>query len=311
MKYTRWRPPPIMGAGVGDDFFQPDVDRRLRLARDEHVFTIGSCFARNVEAYLVPHVRVPSRVTAAQVPPDIAALHAGLTKDMVVWHRYNAFSIRNSIEWALTPAHPMAQQRLMHVDHERSLDPYAGCRLVLTTAQAERVRSWVDATIASVRACRVIIITLGLSEVWEDRDTGLVMNGAPLTEMWQRFPDRFRFRVAGCAETVRELDAIHAVLARHCADEFEVVVTVSPIPLAATFRPMDVVVANTASKSILRAAVDEWAGEHDNVHYFPSYEMILNSGATGTWCDDHRHCSVDVIRRVMAVFLTQFATLDG
>jgi hypothetical protein len=311
MRYRRWRPPPIMGTGDADRFFRPDVDRHLELRRDDRVFTIGSCFARNVEAYLVPHVRVPSRVTPAQVPADIAAMHGGLTKDMVLWHRYNVFSIRNSLEWALTPEHPSARHRLVHIDSDHCLDPYAGCRIVLSTAEAERVRDWVDATIASVRTCRVIIITLGLSEVWADRETGLVMNGPPLKEMWQRYPSRFEFRVASFAETFEQLEGIHAILARHCVDGFQIVVTVSPIPLAATFREMDIVVANAASKAILRAAADQWSDQHDDVHYFPSYEMILNSAPEGVWTADFRHCQIGILERVMTVFLCQFATLDS
>jgi hypothetical protein len=238
-------------------------------------------------------------------------MHPDLTANLVIWHRYNVFSIRNSLEWALTPEHAAAHHRLLHVESGCSLDPYAGCRTILKTSDAERVRCWIDTTISAVRECRVVIITLGLSEVWEDRETGLVMNCAPLTEMWKAFPGRFLFRVATCGETVNVLNEIYALLSRHCGDAFHVVVTVSPVPLLATFREVDIVVANAASKAILRAAVDQWSGEHDNVHYFPSYEMILNSSPKDTWSDDFRHCKSGVIKQVMNVFLTQFVTLDG
>jgi len=109
---------------------------------------------------------------------------------------------------------------------------------------------------------------------------------------------------------LQELDAIHALLCRHCPSDFQIVVTVSPIPLLATFRETDIVVANVASKSILRAAVDDWSNQHDNVHYFPSYEMILNSSSKDIWLDDFRHCTIDSIRRVMDVFLTEFVAIE-
>lgn len=310
MKFRRWRPPPIMREKPDDDFFRPRIDDRLAMRDGEQVFTIGSCFARNVESFLKPRFRVPSRVEKADVPADVAALHPGLIADLTVWHRYNAYSIRNSLAWALEPDRRGAAARLIEVEPGRSADLHAGCHAVLATAAAERVGEWIDATVATVRDCRIVIITLGLSEMWYDSDTGMVLNCAPPQAAWTAFPDRFRFKVATCAETLGELEAIHALLARHCPADWQVVVTVSPIPLLATFREVDIVVANAASKAILRAAVDQWAAAHDNVHYFPSYEMILNSSAKGTWLEDFRHCSIDVIARVMNVFLNEFVQIE-
>lgn len=311
MKYRRWRPPPIMRENPEEGFFRPQFDKRLAMRSGEKVFTIGSCFARNVEGFLAPRFEVPSRVEKSDVPADIAAMHEGLTADLTLWHRYNVFSIRNSLAWALEPEHPDAQHRLQQVEPGRSVDPYAGCRTVLNTSDAERVRRWIDATIATVRDCRIVIITLGLSEMWCDHATGRVLNAAPPQEMWAAFPARFQFRVATSGETLQQLNAIHTLLSRHCVEDFQIVVTVSPIPLLATFRETDIVVANAASKAILRAAVDQWSNEHGNIHYFPSYEMILNSSSKGMWLDDFRHCTIDAIKRVMEVFLTDFVGIEG
>jgi len=52
---------------------------------------------------------------------------------------------------------------------------------------------------------------------------------------------------------------------------------------------MDVVVANTYAKSLLRAVAQEWTSAHDNVHYFPSYEIVQNSDRAATWEPDLRH----------------------
>lgn len=310
MRPRRWRPPPIMRENPEEGFFRPEIDQRLPMRSGEKVFTIGSCFARNVERFLMPRFQVTSRVNKSDVPADIAAMHDSLTADLTIWHRYNVFSIRNSFAWALAPERRDQQHRLLEVEPGRSVDPYTGCRAVLKTADAERVCRWIDATISTVRDCRVVIMTLGLSEVWYDRLTGQVLNCAPPQEMWSAFPGRFNFRVASCGETLQELEAIHGILSQHCVSGFQIVVTVSPIPLLATFRETDIVVANTASKSILRAAVDQWSNEHDNVHYFPSYEMILNSSSKGIWMDDFRHCTIDSIERVMQVFLTEFVAIQ-
>jgi hypothetical protein len=310
MKYRRWNPPPIMRENPEQSFFRPEIHECLPVRRNEKVFAIGSCFARNVEAFLTPYFQVPSYVPVSMVPPDIAAVHSALTANLKIWHRYNIFSIRNSLTWALTQNHPTTKWRPLRLSDENSVDPYAGFSTILKHHDTVMVRNWVDATIAEVRTCRLVILTLGLSEVWLDCESGLVMNCAPLLEMWQAFPNRFSFHVASCRETLEELNHVYEILSRYCPADFQIVVTVSPVPLLATFRKMDVVVANSASKAILRAAVDQWADEHENVHYFPSYEMVLNSNPKGTWLEDFRHCTSDTIAQVVQTFLTQFVSLQ-
>ena len=39
---------------------------------------------------------------------------------------------------------------------------------------------------------------------------------------------------------------------------------------------------------MLQTVVQEWATAHKNVHYFPSYEIILNSERAVTWQQDLR-----------------------
>ena len=50
-----------------------------------------------------------------------------------------------------------------------------------------------------------------------------------------------------------------------------------------TFSTMDIVVANTWAKSLLRAVAQEWASAHPNVDYFPSYEIVQNSDRAAVW----------------------------
>jgi len=302
----RWQPPPAMQPVPGTSFCEVSLPYQLPMRRDASVFAIGSCFARNVEGFLLRDFDVPSHVPKADVPPAIAAYDPQLTADLTLWHRYNVFSIRNSLAWALEPEETGVHQRFVAVGDDRITDPHAGCRLALPQSRAEAVADWMDGTMRRIRTCRLIIVTLGLSEVWVDQETGIVLNAAPIAELWRASPGRFVFKVAGSAETFAELEAIHGLLRRHCPKGFQVVVTVSPIPLLATFRPEDIVVANTASKSILRAAVEQWVASHDDVHYFPSYEMILNSEQGTVWCDDHRHCRPDVIGKVVDVFRRKF-----
>jgi GSCFA family protein len=86
----------------------------------------------------------------------------------------------------------------------------------------------------------------------------------------------------------------------------QIIVTVSPVSLQATFSGEDVVIANTYSKSVLRAAAQAWATVAKNVHYFPSYEIVQNSDRTVTWEEDLRHVRGPVVLHIMNLFLCNY-----
>ena len=49
--------------------------------------------------------------------------------------------------------------------------------------------------------------------------------------------------------------------------------------MAATFRPVSCITANSVSKASLRLAIEylmDEVGEDPKLHYFPSYEIVLN-----------------------------------
>ena len=86
-----------------------------------------------------------------------------------------------------------------------------------------------------------------------------------------------------------------------------IIVTVSPVSLAATFRPDDVLVANTYSKSVQRAAVEAFVMTHD-AYYFPSYEYVTLTDRKFAWADrDFRHVRQETVDRIMADVLLAYA----
>jgi len=121
----------------------------------------------------------------------------------------------------------------------------------------------------------VYILTLGLSEVWHDEQTGGVF--------WRTIPKdafdpaRHKFRVSTVDENRDNLAAIHALIRKHRPDA-KIVLTLSPIPLAATFRNVSCVSANTVSKAVLRVAIDEImrdVGPEGALHYWPGFEIVV------------------------------------
>jgi hypothetical protein len=88
-----------------------------------------------------------------------------------------------------------------------------------------------------------------------------------------------------------------------------IILTVSPVPLAATAcAGQHVLAATTYSKSVLRAACGEIQEQRPLVAYMPSYEIITGSYARGRYfADDLRSVTEAGVSHVMRVFLQHFA----
>jgi hypothetical protein len=108
------------------------------------------------------------------------------------------------------------------------------------------------------------------------------------------------------AQNWSNLEALYELLARYGHPDVRIVVTVSPVPLMNTFSTMDIVVANTWAKSLLRAVAQEWASAHPNVDYFPSYEIVQNSDRAAVWEDDLRHVRGKGAQHIMELFLRKY-----
>lgn len=82
----------------------------------------------------------------------------------------------------------------------------------------------------------------------------------------------------------------------------KIIITLSPIPLVATFRDLPCILSNTYSKSSLRCALDRVYSEYcDQIFYFPSYEIVLN-GFVNNFEPDLRHIKKPILSFIMKLF---------
>jgi hypothetical protein len=186
---------------------------------------------------------------------------------------------------------------------EKYMDPF---REEITFASIEEYRSnWkphLEASRAAFLQAEVLIITLGLNEIWSFKMDGSVFSRSP----WRIAPSFVEHRVLTVAENVRDLDLMLKILRRH-NPKLQIIVTLSPIPLHATFLHdrYHVVEANMHSKAVLRVAAQEFVEKNEGVHYFPSFELITY-GFENPWREDHRHVTRAVVSRVMEMFRDMF-----
>src|SRR5947207_4658182 len=157
-----------------------------------------------------------------------------------------------------------------------------------------------------IRDCRAVVVTLGLAEVWRDVKADVFVNRTPIPSLIKTEPDLYEFNLSSFAQNWPNLEMIHRLLMLYGHSDVRIIVTVSPVPLMNTFSTMDIVVANSWAKSLLRAVSQEWAGVHSNVDYFPSYEIVQNSDRAAVWEPDLRHVRSAGIQHIMELFLQQY-----
>lgn len=108
----------------------------------------------------------------------------------------------------------------------------------------------------------------------------------------------------------QDLLSIYRTIREFCP-QARLVVSLSPIPLVPTFRPVSALTANAVSKAVLRASIDETLaviGEDGVLQYWPSYDIDVERFGTGRWWDDRRHILPEVIFNIMRLFEDAYCT---
>jgi hypothetical protein len=255
------------------------VPEKPVLSRGMRITAFGSCFAANITR----HLSTIGFDLSHDRDPEVYISRLG---DAMV----NTPSILGQFQWALE--NKKQAEELWHGFQAEGYGYDEAIRL--------RTRDIFLAT-------DFFIVTLGLSETWYDAQTGATFWRAVPEDAFD--PARHKFRVQSFAQTKADIEEIHRLIRIH-VPHAKVLFTLSPIPLAATFRPVSCLTANTASKAIIRAALDEFLREHDaelnrSLFYFPSMELVMRC-FIDPWSEDERHPESYVIDTVMKVFEAAF-----
>lgn len=288
-----------------EPFALPGFDVPFHLRRGEAIFTVGSCFARHVETELL---RLGFKVPMCDLFADPA--FTGLTTGIL--NNYGAPSIYNELAWAFGELEFVPADHIVEVAPRKFVDLHLAPSLrPCDWDLAVRRRDGIAAAYRTLSTCRVMIITLGLVEVWFDKQTGCYLNATPRPGLVRANPDRFRLHVLSFEEIQHYLKAALDIARRYGHPELQVLLTVSPVPLTATHRNQDVIVANCYSKSVLRAVAETMCASYDFCHYYPSYESVTLSARHLAWDDDLEHPTKQIVALNVDRMVTAFVEADG
>ncbi|UES52108.1 GSCFA domain-containing protein [Roseibium aggregatum] len=272
----------------------------------QRVFTVGSCFARNIEKYLS---RLGFDVPMAAWADYKRDRDPSVNPEYL--NKYTIASINNELRWALGET-PFDESLHLHqfgadgwYDPQCSPTPQAA-----THDQVRQRRNHVTNLFRTVTSADTVVVTLGLVETWYDRTSGISLNYHPHMRSLNNEPDRFEMQVRAYDELIVELDEFRDLIRQHNTRNAKIVVSVSPVPLAFTFRDCDVLEANTYSKSVLRAVADAFTSKHDDCFYFPSYEIATLSDPELVFGPDNRHIRDEFVGYIVFRFLQAASSLD-
>jgi hypothetical protein len=245
---------------------------------ETRVVAFGSCFATHIQTHL--NARNYTVLTAGEASAHVVQIGEGIV---------NSYALRQQFDWAFRGTVPTTS--LWHGYDAEDFGYGEDIRL---------------STLELFESADVFILTCGLSEVWYDEPTGEVFWRAVPARMYD--PTRHRFRVSTVAENKHNIRAIYDTV-RAFRPEARLVVTLSPIPLVATFRPESCIASNAVSKAVLRAAIDEVyrdVKDEGVLWYWPAYEIVQEAFGPGKYSDDRRHIKPPVLEYVMALFEKYF-----
>ncbi|MTH63286.1 GSCFA domain-containing protein [Paracoccus shanxieyensis] len=287
------------------DIFRPAFD----LPRDAAIATAGSCFAQHVGRAL----REAGMTVLDAEPPPPGCMAATARR-----FGYRIYSARYGNIYTTRQLLQLVQDALAdHVDAQDiwekdgrfydALRPTVEPEGLSSLAEAIALR---HAHLAAVRSlfsrCSHFIFTLGLTETWAHRQTGRVWPTCPGTVAGRFDDSQHGFLNLGVSDVLADLAAIRTLL-QQIRPQMRIILTVSPVPLTATASGGHVLAATTRSKSVLRAAADEFAAAHADVDYFPSYEIVTNPAARGAFFQPNlREVTAQGVNVVMRTFLAAY-----
>jgi hypothetical protein len=270
---------------------RPWLDKQTRL------FAIGSCFAANFSRWISLH--------GVQVYMPGWGLH------------YNPRSILAELRRAVGEPAPEVLWRSEAEDGVIWIDGMRHMVTGTTSEELQELRSRIAGLgVEAFREGNAFLITLGLSEVWEQRVDGVwtTLNRTPPQDVRREGVHRSRFLTA--SETREAIAGMIALIREH-RGEVQITFTVSPVPLKETFSMPDSRVANVRSKAVLVAALHEVLEELQDpyVSYFPAYEVFWGGlRGPGLWQRDGRHPTAEAIvtacRRFVGAFARDAAEFD-
>lgn len=236
----------------------PDTESSLKINHTSKLLAMGSCFADRIGEILLKN----------KFPIEINPL--GIC--------YNPISIIHQISWMLgkvelSPLEFQESQARWHSFDLHSRWSHADKSALAMALSASRKKMKLY-----LAEAKVLILTFGTARVYKRKDTGAIVANN------YAYPAAFFDRELIGAASMQ--DAISPVIEElHRANpNLQILLSVSPVR-----HIRDGLEENAISKANLRILCQQLVEEHEQVHYFPAYEIMMDD------LRDYRYYKADLI----------------
>ena len=280
--YRSWQSPAKTG------HLLPQPQRFELIGTSDKIASAGSCFAQNIARYLTDRNFNYNICEPAPIFFD---------RDQAFDWGYGQFSCRFGNIYTILQLEQLLERALGR-RHVAAVDQFwqnaDGKWFDLLRPRINRygfdsrevaeldTRQHLAAVLEMFRTSSVFIFTYGLIEYWYDDRDGTVFPTAPGCGYGTFDSSRHKAGLMGVGDVVRSTQSVMKMI-REINPEIKVIVTVSPVPLLATHRNMNIVQASVHSKSTLRVAVEECLPLLEQFYYFPSYEIVTQYCSEPIW----------------------------
>ena len=265
----------------------------LRIDKTTKIFTMGSCFAVNINAWL----------------KDNGFTVLDLDKpDKETCIAFNVFTLEQETDRALGSCDQDGLEQIWAIQ---------SCNNIIYVDPFRHFLAWNDKQ--SLLNDRVVyqeqlkhifesmdifIFTAGQTEIWYNGHSGLAYSSTPPPSIYDRSRDVNK--QTSFEDNLATIEEAWHRIKRHNPNA-KMIITVSPVPLKATFQGGNAVVAAEEAKATLRAVVAEFANTADDVYYFPAYELVRsNRDIREPFLPDNRHVKEEAVAAIMQMFQARY-----
>ncbi len=297
---------------IHSDFSNIQPPDGFKIAKDANLFCIGSCFAREIEDAIESAGLSSSTksqfLDIIEKNPDLFEKKSDtlVGRPTAFLNRYNLGSMNDLLNDIADESnintellYSSCNELFYDYKYTRFLKPLP---LIKCLKRREVIR---ETYRHAAETSNVFIFTFGLCEAFYDQDSSKYLNIMPDPKSAKNHNITFRFL---SFEDNINLGRQVVNTVRKIQPDSLIILTVSPVPLDATFTKYDIIVANSLAKSTLVLTAHQLAGEFPDVHYFPSYEMVVNSEQSTAWLWDKKHVSENMVKHIMHTFIANYVS---
>ncbi len=280
-------------------------DPKFDISQSTRIATAGSCFAQHISRHLNAHGYQVLDVEPA--PAGLSDINARRYGYATYSARYgNIYHIRQLLQLIQEAMGLRVPGDIAWSKNGRYFDALRPSIEPQGLNSADQVmkhrRRHLQNVHELISSSDLLVFTLGLTEAWLHKETGTVFPTAPGTIAGD-YDDRiFQFVNFTHRQLLNDLLEVQRLL-RTVNPNIKILLTVSPVALAATATGQHVLVSTAYSKATLRSVAGEATNSSPDIDYFPSYEIVTGAVAGNVFLtENRREVTSDGVDCVMSYF---------